>query len=73
MEPLVEGAIEEPRGLRFGELLEGRVHARFHRTRAQNLGAKAVNRADGGFFQRFQGLFEVLALTRVDGGGARFV
>src|SRR5258708_15762933 len=40
-------SIEKPRRLLFGELLESRVDARFDRTGTQDLGAEAVNGADG--------------------------
>src|SRR5258707_470645 len=65
LEPLVEGAIEKPRGLLLGEFLEGRIDARFDWTRAQNLGAEAMDGADGGFFERFQSVLEVRALARL--------
>src|SRR6267142_273174 len=46
---------------------------RFDWTRAQNLGAEAMDGADGGFFERFQSVLEVRALARLGSRRTRFV
>ena len=65
LEPLIEGAIENPPSFLLGELFKGRIHARLHRTLPQNLRAESMNRADGGFFQRLQRLLQTPPLVRV--------
>src|SRR5258705_8037944 len=45
LQPRVERVSEQPFGLSFGQHSKERIHARLDRTLAQQVGAKAVNRA----------------------------
>ena len=58
LEPGVEGLAEQPLGLAFVEHPEQGIDACLHRSLAQQVGAKAVNRADVRFFEMLHGRLE---------------
>ncbi len=65
LQPLFPRSLPQERGGKFVGHLELRVHAGFHRALAQQTGAKAVDRADLGVAQVFEGLHQPPALVLV--------
>ena len=63
-EPPVEDAVEEATRDVLGRHLELRVHARLHRALAQQVGAEAVDRADGRGLELRQRRLQPVALDR---------
>ena len=74
LEPLVEPAAKrvgkQALGARLGEHVEQRIHARFDRTFAQQIGAEAVDRADVRFFEPLDRVGQVRVNRR--GSAARW-
>ena len=59
LQPEIKGLPVDPFGLRLRKDLEARIDSSFHRPFAQQVGTKAVDRADARLFQVGQGLLEV--------------